>query len=146
MNATGVAGSFSPLEMVLFGIAGVWLLLAVVMLGLMARAREESGLTNSMKLFIGATATLVIVVAVVIWSSGEERVDAAEQAANASSGERTCASISAGMKADEVRTMLGEPGEIQNAEDMRGPGSERWVYGGSRCRIHLLDGVVTYVE
>lgn len=58
----------------------------------------------------------------------------------------TCASVQNGMKAAEVRSLLGEPTKIASDEDVWGPGAARWSYTGSRCRVHLVDGVVHLID
>ena len=57
-----------------------------------------------------------------------------------------CAQINPGMSRDQVKAILGPPDEIRSAEDLRGPGAVRWVYRDVLCQIHLLDGVVEFVD
>lgn len=134
------------LELVLLGLGIVWLVLALMGAVSIARSSESaSPLTVSMKLLAGATIFLAIVVVIVMRSPATDE-SVSNPTATGFSGGRTCASVSAGMSSAEVKALLGEPGEVVDAEDVRGPGAERWVYGGDRCRIHFIDGSVTFVE
>ncbi|MGK2859398.1 MAG: hypothetical protein ACSLFQ_19525 [Thermoanaerobaculia bacterium] len=58
----------------------------------------------------------------------------------------TCANLSLGMKASEVRRLMGEPDELRSEEDVRGPEAEAWVYKGSRCSVHVLAGRVDFID
>jgi len=68
--------------------------------------------------------------------------EAAVIAGNAAS----CASIRIGMTGSEVRASAGQPDEIRNEEEIRGPGATAWLYKGSRCAVHLTDDKVDLVE
>ena len=50
------------------------------------------------------------------------------------------------MSAREVERLLGHPDQLVSAEDVRGPRAERWAYARLLCRIHLVDGVVEFVD
>ena len=134
------------LELILPGLGVVWFVLAVIGAVSIARSSDSaSPLTVSMKLLAGATIFLAIVVVIVMRSPATDE-SVSNPTATGFSGGRTCASVSAGMSGAEVKTLLGEPGEVIDAANIRGPGAERWVYGGDRCRIHFIDGSVTFVE
>lgn len=62
------------------------------------------------------------------------------------SREAGCASVEAGMPAAEVERLLGRADERLSAEDVLGPRAERWAYERFRCRIHLVDEVVEFVD
>jgi hypothetical protein len=57
-----------------------------------------------------------------------------------------CAAVEAGMAASGVEKLLGRPDQRISAEDVRGPGAERWAYSRMQCRIHLVDGIVEFVD
>ena len=57
-----------------------------------------------------------------------------------------CGSVPYGLRSTEVKRRLGEPDSIAPEEDVRGPGAVRWTYAGARCQVHLVDGMVDFVE
>lgn len=57
-----------------------------------------------------------------------------------------CAQLNEGMTAAEVQRLLGPPDEVRSTADIRGPGSERFTYRDLACQVHLLDGVVEFVD
>jgi hypothetical protein len=61
-------------------------------------------------------------------------------------GAGACVEIRTGMRTADVAHVLGEPETRTSEEDIWGPGAVRWSYTGSRCRVHLLDGVVHMVD
>lgn len=58
----------------------------------------------------------------------------------------SCASLSDGMSANEVKAKLGDPDETRSDEETRGPGATMMLYRGSRCAVHLLDDKVDLIE
>ncbi|MCM2315258.1 MAG: hypothetical protein NDJ92_08915 [Thermoanaerobaculia bacterium] len=69
-----------------------------------------------------------------------------DAAIQASKQQGTCANLSLGMKAGEVRRLMGEPDELRSEEDVRGPDAEVWVYKTSRCSVHVLSGRVDFID
>jgi hypothetical protein len=59
---------------------------------------------------------------------------------------RSCISVKTGQSEQKVRELLGEPDEIRNAEEVRGPGAQVWIYRDSRCAVHYLLGNVISIE
>lgn len=68
------------------------------------------------------------------------------KAAAGAPGRAGCAAVETGMSAREVERLLGHPDQLVSAEDVRGPRAERWAYARLLCRIHLVDGVVEFVD
>jgi hypothetical protein len=58
----------------------------------------------------------------------------------------SCASLSEGMSAAEVKAKLGDPDETRSDEETRGPGATMMLYRGSRCAVHLVDDKVDLIE
>ena len=58
----------------------------------------------------------------------------------------SCAQLSPGMTAAQVRRFLGDPDEVRSTADIRGPGSVRWTYRQLACQVHLLDERVEFVD
>ncbi len=58
----------------------------------------------------------------------------------------SCASVDPGMSADAVRAKIGTPQEIRDDSKTRGPGAATWVYGDSRCAVHMLDEKVELID
>lgn len=69
-----------------------------------------------------------------------------EAASQAAKQQGTCAYLSLGMKAGDVKRMMGEPDELRSEEDVRGPDAEVWVYKSSRCSVHVLSGRVDFID
>jgi hypothetical protein len=59
---------------------------------------------------------------------------------------KSCLLIEPGQSEEKVRGSLGEPDEIRSAAELRGPGSDLWIYRDQRCVVHYLDGNVISVE
>jgi len=59
---------------------------------------------------------------------------------------KSCVLIEPGQAEEKVRAALGAPDEIRPAEELRGPGSDLWIYRDQRCVVHYLDGKVVSVE
>jgi len=58
----------------------------------------------------------------------------------------SCASLTTGMSASEVKTKLGDPDETGSDEETRGPGATMMIYNGTRCAVHLLDDKIEFIE
>ncbi|HEY5610509.1 MAG TPA: hypothetical protein VIL97_04830 [Thermoanaerobaculia bacterium] len=63
-----------------------------------------------------------------------------------SSTRGSCASVRIGMAGAKVRAVMGEPDQREKEDDVRGPGSERWIYSAARCQVHLFENVVEFVD
>ena len=59
---------------------------------------------------------------------------------------KSCLLVEPGQTEQEVRKTVGEPDEIRSAPELRGPGSDLWIYRDQRCVVHYLDGNVISVE
>ena len=91
--------------------------------------------------------TLLLAIAFVT-TFGVRRGSAALQAAAlpAHAEVASCASVDPGMSADAVRAKIGKPQEIRDDAKTRGPGAATWVYGDSRCAVHMLDEKVELID
>jgi len=58
----------------------------------------------------------------------------------------SCASLSEGMSAAEVKSKLGDADETRSDEETRGPGATMLIYRDSRCAVHLLDDKIDLIE
>lgn len=58
----------------------------------------------------------------------------------------SCASLEPGMTEAQVRQKVGLPDEVRPDEEIRGPGASTMLYRGSRCSVHLVDGLVEFVD
>jgi hypothetical protein len=58
----------------------------------------------------------------------------------------SCASVSIGISARRASALMGKPDEVRSDEESRGPGAEMWIYRGSRCTVHVFDGLVEFVD
>ncbi|MFZ2490984.1 MAG: hypothetical protein WA208_05835, partial [Thermoanaerobaculia bacterium] len=58
----------------------------------------------------------------------------------------SCATLSVGMTAAEVKSRMGEPDEARPNEETRGPGATTLIYRDSRCAVHLFDSRVDLIE
>jgi len=68
------------------------------------------------------------------------------QASMMSTQKGSCASIADGMTITEVKNRVGEPDEVRDDEETRGPGAKMLVYRGSRCTVHLFEDRVELVD
>lgn len=50
------------------------------------------------------------------------------------------------MSIAEVKSRVGEPDEVRDDEETRGPGAKMLIYRGSRCTVHLFEERVELVE
>jgi len=82
------------------------------------------------------------------WTGGSEDPPppAPAKAPAKTTGLAGCAAVEPGMSAREVESLLGRPDQLVSAVDVRGPGAERWAYSRLLCRVHLVDGVVEFVD
>ena len=58
----------------------------------------------------------------------------------------SCASLSQGMSAAEVKSKMGDADERRSDEETRGPGATMMIYQDSRCAVHLLDDKIEFIE
>ena len=136
------AFAISPTTAVMAAIAVSWLL-AVLLAAILPAKKKLDGLRR-VDLFV-----VVLTIAFgIAWFAGivypmkqERRTTRA-----ATKRERSCVSVEAGQTESKVRALLGEPDEIRPEEDVRGPGSDVWIYRDSRCAVHTMMGTVIAVE
>jgi len=129
-------------DLVLIGASIVWVALAA-----WATLRRRPGDGVRVGDLIAVGSTIVLAAAWVLsFRHVTPGVEAKVTPAAAAVSTATCASISNGMTAAEVRAKLGEPDEVTSAEDLRGPGAERWSYAALQCRVHLVDSRVTFID
>jgi hypothetical protein len=124
-----------------------WLLFATA--SLLSRARRpKTALRTTERNLIGSSAALALVwiaFAAISADWGQTKtVRASSVLAKTTTG--TCANLERGMKSDVVRAQVGEPEEIRNEEAIRGPHAEAWIYRGSRCAVHLVEGKIEFIE
>lgn len=124
--------------------------LVFVLLGLRrAQAPHEPRRTANWPLVASSLMLAVVWVVALGGFSDLTREEAVSTAAVTRTGavsQATCASIRTGMGTREVRETLGEPDEIVNEEQIRGPDAEQWTYRASRCSIHLVNEEVQFIE
>ena len=63
-------------------------------------------------------------------------------AADAGKPIASCALIEAGYSEAKVREKLGDPDEIRGEQELRGPGTNVWIYRDSRCAVHFFGNTV----
>lgn len=102
------------------------------------------------KMLIGSSVVLLVA-----WMSafdgwrfliGRSSPGAAEASAVKTKQTGSCASLDTGMNAAEVEARMGRPDQTRPDEEIRGPGAVTWLYEGSRCAVHLIDGKVEFVD
>jgi hypothetical protein len=115
--------------MIVLAIAGVvWLALVV---------------TRKRTLMLAGSAILA---AAWLWSAPATPALSKAAAMPTNTPKGSCASLSDGMSAAEVKSKLGDPDETRSDEETRGPGATMMLYRGSRCAVHLLDDKVEFIE
>jgi hypothetical protein len=68
------------------------------------------------------------------------------QQSKATTHRGSCASLTTGMSATEVKSKMGDADETRSDEETRGPGATMMIYRDSRCAVHLLDDKVEFIE
>ena len=54
--------------------------------------------------------------------------------------------VDVGMSSASVKSRLGEPDEMRNDEETRGPSASKWIYRGSRCVVHVFEDKVEFID
>lgn len=102
------------------------------------------------KMLIGSSAVLFIawMVAFDGWRFliGRSSPRAVEASAVKTKQTGSCATLDTGMTAAVVEQRMGKPDQIRADEEIRGPGAVTWLYNGSRCAVHLIEGKVEFVD
>jgi hypothetical protein len=75
-----------------------------------------------------------------------QRTPAVAKASMIAAPKGSCASIADGMTIAEVKSRVGEPDEVRDDGETRGPGAKMLVYRGSRCTVHLFEERVELVD
>jgi hypothetical protein len=142
-----------PLYFAIWVSALVWLVL-VAAVAFRARSSEDTGWMA--KALVAASAALAL-----LWTINFLGPDLSREASGVSQASvqspngtakrksrpgGTCSSIRVGMTAEAVREALGEPDRIKSIEDLRGPKAESWTYDDVVCGVHVVQGVVEFVE
>ena len=145
LSGLGIVTRIGLGAMVLLGL--VWLVTLAV--SMISRAPQpKSGIRRSDLAAIAASfffaMSVVFTMTAPTVESQSKQAESAPAAAAASRG--TCASIQLGMKAADVKRLLGEPDEMRSEEDVRGPQAQAWVYKASRCSVHVLAGRVDFID
>jgi len=123
--------------------------LVAVAMSMLARAPQpKAGLRRADVAAIGASIVFALTVAFAMTAATAEKETTTDEGAakGASASRGTCASLEVGMKARDVKRIMGEPDEIRSEEDVRGPEAQAWVYQASRCSVHVLAGRVDFID
>lgn len=125
---------------------GYWMKFAIGSL----RSREKkvkNGMRNAEKQLLNATAVLtvgwVLAFGNALFSSHSS---SANEAGMVSGAAAITSQIKIGMSAEELKRKVGQPDEVRDDAETRGPGAQTWLYKGSRCAVHMIDGKVEAVE
>lgn len=136
MDATfAIAGRTISVAAVIVTIAfAQWLLFAAA--SLFARRHRN--------LLVSSSVMAIVWIAFAAAATTKTKAIAASAISPVANG--TCATLEQGVTADQTRAHLGKPDEVRNEEAIRGPLAEVWIYRGTRCAVHLVEGKVTFVE
>lgn len=123
------------ITIIAYAVGGVWLATLFVALLSRSKAAQIASVVSTLAFAAIWSRTLFLS------DPASARVKADPVRAGAS-----CASVEPGQTEAALRTRLGEPSEIRDEAELRGPNASAWVYRDSRCAVHLLNGVVESVE
>ena len=128
------------MTIVAYSVAGVWLTTLIVALLL---PKKSSAFRAAQMIAVVSTVAFAA-----IWSRAlfTDESAATSEKKESTTARASCASVESGQAEESIRTRLGEPSEVKDEAELRGPGAKAWVYRDSRCSVHLLDGVVESVD
>jgi hypothetical protein len=129
--------SFSFLTAAMGFIAVIWLL--SLLAAIVSRVPKKSKDLRRVDVFV----LMMTLVFVTTWSIA---ILHKSKPANGSAPVQSCVLIEVGQTERKVREILGDPNEIRPEEELRGPGSDLWIYRSSRCVVHFLGETVISVE
>jgi len=136
------------LALAFMALAGLGWILAILVSLVSRSPQPKSGYRRSELWVIKLSLAFLISAAVAqaATTRSEKKATASQSAKEVHASRGTCASLTVGMKARDVRTAMGEPDEVRSEEDVRGPEAEAWVYRASRCSVHVLSGRVDFID
>lgn len=133
--------------MLAVGVSVLWLVFAIRSAFSSVRFPKQGWRRTEVQLAIGTGVLALAWIAQVDFRALLQTRQATTQASAVAAAPKTsCATLSAGMTAGDVRSRMGDPDETRSDEETRGPGTSILVYRSSRCAVHLFDDRVEFID
>ena len=129
------------MTIVAYAVGGVWI---TTLLIAMLLTKKSRGFRAAQVVAMLTTLAFAVIWSRALFNDGSASTSAKTEAARAAGA--SCASVEPGQAEESIRARLGEPSEVKDEAELRGPGAKAWVYRDSRCAVHLLEGVVESVD
>jgi hypothetical protein len=133
------AYTFSMKTLLVAALASVWLLATLAAAALPSTKKKNYALRRVDVVVFGSALVFGVSWFLAILHESRHR-------AIPSTVVRRCLLAETGQSESKVKELAGAPDRIISGEDLRGPGSDVWIYKNERCVVHFLEGKVISVE